>query len=324
MEVLRKYSLMFFAALLISLFFVKDNIFIDRASNYTTEIAKDSGTVYLSLRGINAALSFVEEIEVNASVVIASGSVHPFKVLEPIDDAVERMSSAVFHIGVVAASLTVVLDAFGRIGFLLFGLALGAQQLSVQFGWIGKNSSMNLILDGVRNSSAVILMALAAFFVSSMLSDKLSDSKWLEYKTMLNEIAADLDEISVIDQVQLDEIVVEEIVSSPASEQDDSAAEETWSSWILDPTMEIVGGALDRGGEMVDGVRNLTNGTMNSMVEKYNLASEVTSKFWERKDQLIEALTAIFALFLFKTFILPVIIFLLLYGSVKGTFTHKV
>ncbi|MEN8823623.1 MAG: hypothetical protein ABF253_04370, partial [Glaciecola sp.] len=71
-------------------------------------------------------------------------------------------------------------------------------------------------------------------------------------------------------------------------------------------------------------VRNLTNGTMNSMVEKYNLASEVTSKFWERKDQLIEALTAIFALFLFKTFILPVIIFLLLYGSVKGTFTHKV
>ena len=61
MEVLRKYSLMFFAALLLSLFFVKDNIFIDSASNYTTEIAKDSGTVYLSLRGINAALSFVEE-----------------------------------------------------------------------------------------------------------------------------------------------------------------------------------------------------------------------------------------------------------------------
>ena len=167
-------------------------------------------------------------------------------------------------------------------------------------------------------------MALAAFFVSSMLSDKLSDAKWVEYKTMLNEIAADLDEISVIDQVQLDEIVVEEMASTPGSEKDDSAAEETWSSWILDPTMEIVGGALDRGGEMVDGVRNLANGTMNSMVEKYNLASEVTSKFWERKDQLIEALTAIFALFLFKTFILPVIIFLFLYGSFKGTFTHKV
>jgi|TARA_B110000908_G_scaffold107271_1_gene126096 hypothetical protein len=69
--------------------------------------------------------------------------------------------------------------------------------------------------------------------------------------------------------------------------------------------MEIVGEALDRGGEMVDGVRNLTNGTMNSMVEKYNLASEITSKFWEQKDQLIEVLTAIFALFVFKTFILP-------------------
>lgn len=316
---------MVLAAVMISFFFVKDNIFIDKATNYTTEIAKDSGAVYLSLRGINAALSFVEEIEVNASVVVASGTLQPFKVLEPIDDAVERMSSAVFHIGVIAASLTVVLDAFGRVGFLLLGLALGAQQIFVRIGWIDKKNPVNLILDGVRNSSAIILMALAAFFVSSGLSEKLSDVKWVEYKAMLNEISADLDEISVIDQVQMDEIVVEEIdpAPAPASQQDESEEKSGWATWILDPTKKMVDGALDKGEEMVDGVRRLTNGTMNSMVEKYNLASEITSKFWERKDQLIEALTAIFALFLFKTFILPVIIFLFLYGSLKGILPRK-
>jgi hypothetical protein len=56
------------------------------------------------------------------------------------------------------------------------------------------------------------------------------------------------------------------------------------------------------------------------MAEKYNLANEIIANFWERKDELAEALTAIFALFLFKTFILPLILFLFLYGSLKGVF----
>jgi len=53
------------------------------------------------------------------------------------------------------------------------------------------------------------------------------------------------------------------------------------------------------------------------------LASEITAKFWERKDELVEALTAIFALFLFKTFILPLILFLFLYGSLRGVFVRS-
>jgi hypothetical protein len=32
------------------------------------------------------------------------GTVQPFKVLEPVDDAVERMSSAIFYIGVMAGN----------------------------------------------------------------------------------------------------------------------------------------------------------------------------------------------------------------------------
>ena len=83
---IKKYALSIVAMLLIGLFFVKENVILKSATEYTSDIAKDSAAVYLSLRGINAALSFVEEIEVNASVVVASGSVQPFKVLEPIDD----------------------------------------------------------------------------------------------------------------------------------------------------------------------------------------------------------------------------------------------
>ena len=74
---------------------------------------------------------------------------------------------------------------------------------------------------------------------------------------------------------------------------------------------------------MADSVRGVTSTTMNTMVEKYNLASEITAKFWERKDELVEALTAIFALFLFKTFILPLILLLFLYGSLRGVFVRS-
>ena len=61
----KKYALSIIAVLLIGLFFVKENVILTTATEYTSDIAKDSAAVYLSLRGINAALSFVEEIEVN-------------------------------------------------------------------------------------------------------------------------------------------------------------------------------------------------------------------------------------------------------------------
>jgi hypothetical protein len=49
----------------------------------------------LSLWLINAAISFAEEVEVGGSVIAVNGSAHPFKVLEPIDDAVKRLPSQI-------------------------------------------------------------------------------------------------------------------------------------------------------------------------------------------------------------------------------------
>lgn len=323
MDVLRKYFLMVVAGLLILLSLVKDNYVIDQASAYTTEIAKDSGAVYLSLRAINAALSFAEEIEVNASVVIASGSIHPFKVLEPIDDAVERMSSAVFHIGVIAASLTVVLEVFGRVGLFLFGVALGVQQVSVRLGWIEKNSAANRMLDGVRNSSGVVLIALIAFFASAKLSDDMSDAKWAEFKKLLTEVSEDVGKIAVIDPVRLDDIAAEEVMPPSNPDQGEVDDKGRFKKWVVDPAKRAKDRVWDKGTEMIDGVRGATSSAMASMVEKYDVAKEITSKLWERKDELIEAFTGVFALFLFKTFMLPLMIFLFLYGSLKGTFRHR-
>ena len=317
--IIKKYALSIIAMLLIGLFFVKENVILKSATKYTSDIAKDSAAVYLSLRGINAALSFVEEIEVNASVVVASGSVQPFKVLEPIDDAVERMSSAIFYIGVMAATTTVVLEFFGRYGFLLFGITLGVQQLVFHTGLWGSDNIFSRIIAGIRNSAGIILIALISFFISSTLSDKLSDNKWLEYRQLLNEISGELDDLSVIDQMEIDEKREQHSDELPSSNTPENNEKKSWAERTLEKANTLKDDMVSKGKEVAKSVSNVTNGTMNTMVEKYNLAGEITSKFWERKDELVEALTGIFALFIFKTFILPMLLFLFFYGSFRGT-----
>jgi len=309
--------------ILISLFFVKNNFILETSTDYTANIAKDSAAVYLSLRGINAALSFVEEIEVNASVIVASGSVQPFKVLEPVDDAVERMSSAIFYIGVMAATITVVLEFFGRYGFLVFGLALGLQQIAYKNHVIKANQTIMGIILGVRNSAGIILIALVSFFFSSNLSEKLSDSKWLEYRQLLNDISGELDELSVIDQMTIDQKQQENVDIQVEQEPEEDTIDQSWKDSLLGGAADIGNSLISKSQSIASSVRNATSGTMNSMVDKYNLAGEITAKFWERKDELVEALTAIFALFIFKTFILPLLLFLFLYGSIRGTFSSK-
>ncbi|RME18323.1 MAG: hypothetical protein D6801_01615 [Alphaproteobacteria bacterium] len=87
-----------------------------------------SSATYVSLRAINAALSFAQEIEVGASVV-ASGNVQPFKWLEPVDDTVERVSSVVFAIAVLTGLLSLSLGPVTAVGFAALALFLAGQAL---------------------------------------------------------------------------------------------------------------------------------------------------------------------------------------------------
>ena len=66
-----------------------------------------------------------QEIEVTGSGVIVSGTIKPFKVIEPLDDTVEKLSKAIFYIGAFAATATVIIEFFGHYSFLLVGVASG-------------------------------------------------------------------------------------------------------------------------------------------------------------------------------------------------------
>jgi hypothetical protein len=87
------------------------------------EIAQSTTAVYVSLRIINSALSTAQEIELGASVGAQVG-VQPLKVLEPVDDTVERVASVVFAVAAGAAVVWVGLAPVAGLGLVLLGAGL--------------------------------------------------------------------------------------------------------------------------------------------------------------------------------------------------------
>ena len=99
------------------------NPVVSVAEGTAQDMAKASIGVYISLRAINAALSTAQEIEVGASVV-GQASLQPLKVLEPVDDTVERVADVVFLVATGAALTGVGLAPVVSVGLVVLGAGL--------------------------------------------------------------------------------------------------------------------------------------------------------------------------------------------------------
>ncbi|NNE51917.1 MAG: hypothetical protein HKN30_05890 [Sulfitobacter sp.] len=112
------------------------------AQAYAADIASKSAGTYVTLRTLNAVLSTAQELEVGMSF-IASGTAQPLKVLEPVDDTVERIAGLVFGIMVATGVLAVALGPVSALGLALLAAALALaavfpqRRLSRQLGWYG-------------------------------------------------------------------------------------------------------------------------------------------------------------------------------------------
>ncbi len=94
----------------------------------TAEQAAVAGLgVYVALRSVNAALSVAQEVEIGGSFGV-SANAQPLKILEPIDDTVERVAGAVFTVALLAGVLAIGVGPVSSLGFLLLaaGLAVHA------------------------------------------------------------------------------------------------------------------------------------------------------------------------------------------------------
>ena len=112
------------------------------AQSYAADIATKAAATYVVLRTLNAVLSTAQEVEVGVSF-IASGSAQPLKVLEPLDDTIERIAGLVFGVTVVTGVLAVALGPVSAVGLALLALALAIAAVSPgrgmarRLGWYG-------------------------------------------------------------------------------------------------------------------------------------------------------------------------------------------
>lgn len=105
------------------------------AETSVEEVAVTTGGVYVSLRVINAALSAAQEIEIGASVG-AQASAQPLKVLEPVDDTVERVADVVFVVAAGASVAAVGLAPVAALGAMVLAAGLAGLALSLAVpGW---------------------------------------------------------------------------------------------------------------------------------------------------------------------------------------------
>ncbi|MFX0540425.1 hypothetical protein ACEWPM_001660 [Roseovarius sp. S4756] len=165
------------------------NPLAEEAGEYAESIAKVSAATYVTLRTLNALLSTAQEVEVGASVGV-SGNFQPGKVLEPIDDTIERIAATVFSIMLVSGLLAVAMGPVGAVGgamiaaaclLMLIGHRLPLRPGARKLGVMGAVLTLGLPL---------CLMA------SDWLAVPLTGSVLIRHQAVIDDIVADVPEVA--------------------------------------------------------------------------------------------------------------------------------
>lgn len=166
--------------------FHRHNPLTTLAADYAEDVATVSAATYVTLRTLNAALSTAQEIEVSGSAVVVSGSAQPLKLLEPIDDTIERIAGFVFALMIVTGVLAFSLGPLGAVGAGMIAMAASLWLLDRVLGPrdVVSALSQRLIWYGLFFLVALPL----AFALSSLVSDVLTSDVLARHQAIIAEI----------------------------------------------------------------------------------------------------------------------------------------
>ena len=169
--------------------FSAQNPVTQSAQTYARTVATASAGVYLTLLSLNAFLSTAQEVEVGGSFVV-QGSAQPFKLLEPVDDTIERIASLVFTLMVVTGVLSVALGPASALGYaMLAGAAVLG--LVVRHGGTGRTGMLARRLGWYGLFLGLALPG--AFLLSSLIADHMTQDVLSQHQAVVAELTAGLD-----------------------------------------------------------------------------------------------------------------------------------
>jgi hypothetical protein len=255
------------------------NPFVAPAEAAAGDVAQTTTGVYVSLRIINSALSAAQEVEVGASVGAQVG-VQPLKVLEPVDDTVERVADVVFAVAAGAALAWVGLAPVAGIGLVLLGIGLLGRCGSEI--WPGASPLCRTSRRAVGVGAALGLVLPLVFALGVSLGQWLTQPQWREAMATLDRVTA---EAAVL------------IGSGGAEEIGETVTEEAGGTGLL----QSLGDRLSSAGAAVGGAA--------VAVDRYTAAMGV---FLSEAEALFTASLTLIGIFALRMLVLPA---LLLWGS---------
>lgn len=163
----------------------RHNPLSQRAQDYAATVSAASAATYVTLRTLNAALSTAQEIEVGASLGV-SGTMQPGKMLEPVDDTIERIADVVFALMLVTGVLAVAMGPVGAVGAAMIA---GASVLWIIDRLVGARDVISLLSRRLVWYGGFFLLALpGAFVLTDLLADLLTGDVMAQQQVIIAEI----------------------------------------------------------------------------------------------------------------------------------------
>lgn len=252
----------------------------DRAGRINEQTALRSASVYASLRVVSAALSTAQEAEVQVGFVVASGGVKPLKVLEPIDDTINRVATVVFWVAVVSGVLAIGLWPLMCVGMALLVLGLTSFAL---FPSMASRSA--LISQAVSLGLLLAVVVPFAFVVAPWAAEVATKTKWSEAMAVLESASQRAGDF----------------VGSQTGELESGLAEDSARGFF-------------------SGVKDGSTWVRDSVVGSVSATKHFADTAWfymQKADELAAALVAIVAIFLLKTIAMPALALAVCFGLLR-------
>lgn len=189
--------------------FYRGNPVVRHAEAYAGRVAAASGGTYVALRALNGFLSSVQEVEVGGSFVLA-GSVQPLKVLEPVDDTVERVAAVIFAIMLVAGVCTVAMAPLSAVGMGMIALSLALTLLRPQElgkggtgqGGFSGGARLATLASRLGWYGALLAIGLPLAFLLAAALEGLTAGALAEHRAVITQISA---EVSAMEGASLED-----------------------------------------------------------------------------------------------------------------------
>lgn len=288
--------------LIIGIIGIVTNPLAEIASAYNTEIAASGALIYGSLRFASSAMSVAKDADIGGSVAIASVTVSPGQVLEPVTATINRMADLLFGLVLASGVVTVTLPAVARIGAGL--LAISGVLLALAH-FAGSQLRANGYLQRLAAATArfgvlAALVVPGAYSAAFLLGDFLTADAWRSatavFERLSEDFGAPTEPILIVPPAT-------ETAPQPVSEADPG---------LLGGLVNGVGDAFGQTKDAIVGAAQATAGFAAGLPDQVSRNAKIVGDGIAISGQLFSSSIQLGAAYLVRLLVLP--LFLLLTG----------